>query len=250
MYLDAAQILEALQRRHAIKHFVPPSDPFRDAWPQAGAADDMPSSESQPEGAAGSPQAAEAPGGHADVVVEALIEVARLAPSSFGLQPYRLVVVSERARLGALAGAAAGNAQVRDCSHLFVLQARRHIDAAFIEQHIAHISEVRSQPIEDLQRFAAMLLAGPGRDPAGREGLIWAQRQCYTVLGHLLLAAALMGVAACPMEGFSPPAFDAILGDEGTWTTTVLLAVGEPDAAAAAAPIKVRRPAQQFVRRL
>jgi nitroreductase len=184
-----------------------------------------------------------------ETLIQALIEVARLSPSSFGLQPYRLVVVQDRATLAALYEDGAKQAQVRDCSHLLVLQARRHIDSAFIDAYMNLISDTRGVPAEDLTGFREALLAGPGRDPAGREGMIWAQRQCYTVLGHLLLAATLLGVDASPMEGFTPARVDACLGDEATWTTTVMLALGYAPQDFTP-PIKVRRPAEQFVRRL
>jgi len=184
-----------------------------------------------------------------EAVLEALMEVARLSPSSFGLQPYRLVVVQNRDTLAALYEDGAKQPQVRDCSALLVLQARRHIDSAFIDAYMNLIAETRGVTPEDLTGFREALLAGPGRDPAGREGMIWAQRQCYTVLGHLLLAASLLEVDASPMEGFTPARVDAQLGDEATWTTTVILAVGYAPHDWVP-PIKVRRPAEQFVRRL
>lgn len=181
--------------------------------------------------------------------IAALIEVARLSPSSYGLQPYRLVVVGDRSVLSALYDDGAKQPQVRDCSHLLVLQARRHVDAAFIDAYINLIVETRGTTHETLSAFRDALMAGPGRDPAGREGMIWAQRQCYTVLGHLLMAACLLELDASPMEGFLPARVDAQLGDEATWTTTVMLAVGYAQEGLAP-PIKVRRPADQFVRRL
>ena len=207
----AADLIAALHRRHAVKHF----DPSRTID---------------------------------DVDVAALIEVARLSASSFGLQPYRLVVVADRAKLLQLYDASMQQAQVRDCSHLFVLQARRHIDAAFVDAYMALIGEMRGVTPESLAGFRDRLMAGPGRDPAGREGMIWAQRQCYTVLGHLLLATAMLELAAGPMEGFLATRVDAVLGDEATWTTTVLLAVGYALPNQGPTQVKVRRPLEQFVR--
>jgi len=182
-------------------------------------------------------------------IIDALIEVARLSASSFGLQPYRLVVVQDRAALAQLYEDGAKQPQVRDCSHLFILQARRHIDSAFIDAYINLVAQTRAIAAEQLAGFRDALLAGPGRDPAGREGMVWAQRQCYTVLGHLLLAASLLGIDASPMEGFTPAGVDAQLGNEATWTATVLLAVGYA-AKDWTPPVKVRRPTEQFVVRL
>jgi nitroreductase len=181
--------------------------------------------------------------------IETLMEVARLCPSSFGLQPYRLVVVQDRDKLLELYGCAMEQAQVRDCSHLFVLQARRHIDSAFIDAYMTLISETRGIGIEALSGLHANLMAGPGRDPAGREGMIWAQRQCYIVLGQLIMAAALLDLDTAPMEGFLAPRMDAAMGDEATWTTTVILAVGYAAQHAPPPSVKVRRPMVQFVRR-
>ena len=206
-------LIAALGRRHAVKHF----DPARRVD---------------------------------EAEIDALIEVARLSASSFGLQPYRLVVVADRATLGQLHDAALQQPQARDCSHLFVLQARRHIDAAFVDAYMALIGESRGVTPESLSPFRETLMAGPGRDPAGREGMIWAQKQCYIVLGHLLLATAAMDLATSPMEGFLAPQVDAILGDETTWTSTLLLAVGYAMSPEGPAQVKVRRPLEQFVRRL
>ncbi len=184
-----------------------------------------------------------------DATIDALIEVARLSPSSYGLQPYRLVVVQNKALLAALYEDGAKQPQVRDCSHLFVLQARRHIDAAFIDSYINLIADSRGVTADTLVGFRDALFAGPGRDPAGREGMIWAQRQCYTVLGALMTGASLLQLDTSPMEGFTPTKVDAHMGDEATWTTTVILALGYAPSDWVP-PIKVRRPAEQFVRRL
>lgn len=181
-----------------------------------------------------------------EATIESLIEVAELAPSSFGLQPYRLVVVRSDAKKAELFERGAKQPQVRDCSHLFVLQARRHIDAAFIDRYITLVAQTRGVPTESLAGFKNALLAGPGRDPAGREGMIWAQRQCYIVLGQLIMATAVAGLDASPMEGFNAIELDQEFDEAATWTSTVLLAVGYAAQDSAPAP-KVRRPRESFL---
>ncbi len=155
-----------------------------------------------------------------------LLDVARLAPSSYGLQPWKFVVIKNPETRKAIQPAAYGQPQITDASHLIVLSARTDVDAAFVKKYIASIAETRNVPIDKLKGFEDMMLT----DISGRskEQIIeWNKKQVYIALGMLLEAAALKGIDACPMEGFDPKKFDEMLNLRAQNTTaTVLCALG------------------------
>ena len=142
---------------------------------------------------------------------QALEQTLILSPSSFGLQPYRFLVVQDPALRGQLLPHSWNQNQVVDCSHYVVFAARTDLTTAEIDEFIQLIAETRKLPVDALKAYRSMmvgsLIEGPLRS-AIRE---WAARQAYVALGNLMTAAALVGVDACPMEGFSPSDYDRLL---------------------------------------
>ncbi len=134
-----------------------------------------------------------------------------LAPSSFGLQPWKFVVVTDPALKAQLPGISWNQQQPKDCSHLVVFAARRGLSAADVDRHLAHAAAVRGAPIESLAGYREMMVGFITR--LSPEQLnAWADRQTYIALGFLLSAAAMLGVDATPMEGIDGPAYDKLLG--------------------------------------
>ena len=157
----------------------------------------------------------------------ALEESLVLAPSSYGLQPYRFVVVDDPKIRATLRAASRGQGQVTDASHLVVFTAQQGMEEADIDRWLARVSTVRGVPTESLAAYRDMmvgdLVKGPRRSAIGA----WAARQAYIALGQLLTEAALMGIDACPMEGLDPAAYDEILGLRGTgFGTLAICALG------------------------
>ena len=81
-----------------------------------------------------------------------------------------------------------------------------------MDAHIKHVAEVQDAPIEALGPLRGMLLGGivNAQDETARNA--WARNQAYIALGNLLTSAALLGIDACPMEGFDRAQYDEILG--------------------------------------
>ncbi len=128
-----------------------------------------------------------------------------LSPSSFGLQPYRFFVINDPATRERLLPHAWGQRQVVDASHFVVFAARTSVTEVEIDNFIAHIARARGVTPEYLASYRGMMtgmLLSDGFKP----------RQAYIALGNLLTSAALLGVDACPMEGFVPAEFDMVLG--------------------------------------
>jgi nitroreductase len=135
-----------------------------------------------------------------------------LSASSFGLQPYRFLVINDKATREKLMPHAWGQRQVIDASHFVVFAARTSVTEAEIDAFIQRIARVRRVPAESLAGYRGMMtgpLLSEGFKPIAPH---WTARQAYLALGNLLTSAALLGVDACPMEGFVPAEFDQALG--------------------------------------
>ncbi|GGH09713.1 NAD(P)H-dependent oxidoreductase [Mucilaginibacter phyllosphaerae] len=179
--------------------------------------------------------------------LQTLLDAIQLAPSSYGLQHYRVLVIKDAETREKLKAAGYGQPQITDASQLIVFAAETNIDADFVKHYIDNVAQTRNVPRETLTGFENMLVgAVSSRTP--EQALIWAQKQAYIGLGFLLAAAAEHGVDACPMEGFDAAGFNEILGlKEKGLTATVIATVGyraqDDDLSHAA---KVRRPAGEF----
>jgi len=173
-----------------------------------------------------------------------------LAPSSVGLQPWKFVVVTDPAVRTTLQPAAYGQAQIVDASHLVVICGKAPPTAADADRHVARTAEVRGVPVEALAGFRKMVVGAAGKPP--EEAAAWAARQAYLALGMFLTTAAMIGVDACPMEGFDPPKFDEILGLKAHGVAALaLVAAGyrAADDKYAGVP-KVRLPVEEVVVRV
>lgn len=150
-----------------------------------------------------------------------------LTPSSFGLQPWKFIVVTNPAVREQLLAASWKQSQVTDCSHHVVFAMRKGVDEAFVDKFFARQMEVRGDTPESLAGYRGMMTGFVKNITVS--GLLdqWATKQVYIALGQFMAAAALLGVDACPMEGISPAGYDEALGLKGTdYATVVACAVG------------------------
>jgi nitroreductase len=150
-----------------------------------------------------------------------------LTPSSFGLQPWKFLIVQDQALREKLVPHAWNQRQVADCSHLIIMTVPKTLGEDYVDANIARMIEVRGGTADALMGFRKMVLGF--RDGLEAKGGLetWAKLQSYIALGQFMLAASLLGLDTCPMEGFVPEKFDEVLGLEGTgYTTAVLCPVG------------------------
>lgn len=158
---------------------------------------------------------------------EALEQALILSPSSIGLQPWKFVVVTDAMVKEQLKEAAWRQMQVVDCSHFVVFAVRKNIGSDHVDRHLARMVEVRGVPPDSLEKFRRMTVKN--LDQARAEGRLdtWQTHQVYIALGQFMASAAVIGVDTCPMEGFHPAQFDAILGLTGTdFASVVACAAG------------------------
>ncbi|NNN05297.1 MAG: NAD(P)H-dependent oxidoreductase [Elusimicrobia bacterium] len=140
----------------------------------------------------------------------ALEESLVLAPSSYGLQPYKFFVVEDKALRVKLQPASWGQSQIVDADKLVVFAVKKDLGPDHVERFIERISEVRRLPKEALEQYKKMMLGSVSQEPARVQA--WAIRQVYITLGVFLTSAAALGVDACPMEGIDQTQYDQILG--------------------------------------
>lgn len=179
---------------------------------------------------------------------EAIEKSLVLTPSSFGLQPWKFLVIDSPEIREKLKAASWGQGQVTDASHLVVLTARTDLAQGDIDSWVARLAEVQGIPLEALAGLSGMISSfSSAMTPAEKQA--WNTRQVYIALGQLMTAAAVLGIDSCPLEGISPADYDSILGLPGTgYATAVGCALGyrSPEDKYAAAP-KARFPDAQII---
>lgn len=158
--------------------------------------------------------------------LDALLESLRLSPSSFGLQPWKFIVVENTALREQLRAQSWNQPQVTDASHLVVLAVKEEISASDISDWINCLAITQQTPIDQLAPLQGMIQGFTG-GMSGDDMLQWNTRQLYIALGTLMTSAAVMGIDSCPLEGISPAAYDQILQLEGSgYRTKVACALG------------------------
>jgi nitroreductase len=135
-----------------------------------------------------------------------------LAPSSFGLQPWKFFVVHNPEIRQKLVEHSWGQTQVVEASHLVVLAINKDINHADVDRYIARMADVQQAPVENLQGFANMVKGFLDKPPYPLDLNEWSTRQVYIALAQFMTCAAMLGIDTCPMEGFSPSQYDEILG--------------------------------------
>ncbi|WP_413584854.1 NAD(P)H-dependent oxidoreductase [Bdellovibrio sp. HCB274] len=155
-----------------------------------------------------------------------LLESLKLAPSSYGIQPWKFLVVENPAVRDELKPVSWNQSQVTDASHQIVLLYRDTIDEAFVQKYIERIAEVRGVDLPSLQGFKDMMINNIVKAPEEKIR-VWSQRQAYIAMGFLLETAALLKIDATPMEGFSASDYDRILKLDGTgWKSIATVTLG------------------------
>ncbi len=140
----------------------------------------------------------------------ALEQALVLSPSSFGLQPWRFVVVKDPAVRARLREASWNQTQITDASHMVVFARKTRTTPEDVERYVQRILEVRKAPAAALEDYKKMMLGFVTNPNLNLDS--WASKQAYIALGVFLSAAAMLGVDACPMEGIDPAVYDQVLG--------------------------------------
>jgi nitroreductase len=174
----------------------------------------------------------------------------QLTPSSYGMQPWKFIVVEDQGLKEQLRAASWNQKQVTDCSHFIVFTHHPDVQESDVDRFLSAMAKARKIPIENLAGYKKVIqndLNGP------RKAMIaeWTARQCYIALGNFMTSAALVGVDTCPMEGLDPAKYDEILGLKDTRFRTVVACAAGYRAAddRFAAEAKIRYPKSEIIER-
>jgi nitroreductase len=179
----------------------------------------------------------------------ALEQALVLSASSYGLQPYRFVVITDPELRKKLRAASWDQPQITDASHLVVFARKLALSEADVEKFVNLTTDIRGLPRGSLQSYYDMMVGDLVKGPRNAWIREWTARQTYIALGNLLTSAALLGVDACPMEGIDPAQYDEILGlaARGYGTTNVCALGYRATADKYATLKKVRFPADELI---
>lgn len=181
--------------------------------------------------------------------VDQIIAAAHLAPTSSGLQPFRVIVVTNTELKEKIKAVAFGQSQITDCSHLLIFAAWDNYTEERIKAVFARMNAERNMPESATADYMNNLIAAY-TSKTEEENFNHAAKQSYIGFGVALTEAALLQVDATPMEGFNPAELDELLGlrAQGLRSTT-MLPLGYRDAAGdwLVNLKKVRTPLEDFV---
>lgn len=178
-----------------------------------------------------------------DADIAILKEAINLTPSSYGLQPYKVLDIQNAALREKLKAASFGQPQVTDASHLFVFVAGDNLTDAHIDAFIELTANTQQIAPEGLKGYGDFMKSVFGNLTPEKKHQ-WAARQAYIALGTLVNVAAEMGLDVSSMEGFDPSQYDEMLGLKGAgYSTVVIAAIGYRSASDEAQfRAKVRKP--------
>ncbi len=142
--------------------------------------------------------------------IDILKNAFNLTATSFGLQPVRLVIISDKKQQEALVPVTMNQQQVADASHVLVFCIEKNVDGTYVEDYFNNVKATRNTPDEVLKPFKDYLL-DHFKNVSVADNHLWATKQAYLAMGNLLTVCALEEIDACPMEGFSPEGYSEAL---------------------------------------
>ncbi|UOK41402.1 MULTISPECIES: NAD(P)H-dependent oxidoreductase [Flavobacterium] len=155
--------------------------------------------------------------------LEILKEAIRLSSSSYGLQPYKVIIVENPELRAKIQPVAWGQTQITEASHLFVFANMVNLGEKEIDKYIANIAETRGIPAENLEGYGDFMKSKIISLPENVKNN-WTSKQTYLALGNLLNAAAELQIDATPMEGFEAEKVNEILGLDALGLNASLIA--------------------------
>lgn len=139
-----------------------------------------------------------------------IYEAFNLTATSYGLQPLKLVIISDKALQNDLVAASMNQQQVAQASHILVFCIETKVDKAYIENYFERVKSIRNTPDSILADFRDFLI-NDFENKTEEAIALWATKQAYLTMGNLMTVCAIEGIDACPMEGFEPSQYDTIL---------------------------------------
>jgi nitroreductase len=182
----------------------------------------------------------------------ALEDALVLTPSSYGLQPWKFLIITSPELKEQLKPFSWNQSQVTDCSHYVVFAIRKNLTAEDVDRFVARTAEVRGSSVESIAGYRNVMVSDLVEGARSFNINDWSTRQTYIALGNFMTSAALLGVDTCPMEGIEPVDYDRLLGLSAKgFTTVVACAAGyRSEADKYASLAKVRFPKSEILETL
>lgn len=188
--LTPAKLIESLEWRYATKKFDPSKKINEKTW---------------------------------ELLEQALI----LSPSSYGLQPWKFIIVQNQELKQKLKEVSWNQSQVADCSHHVVFAIKEKMDEEHITHYINQTAKIRNLDPASMDGFKKMMMGDLVTGARSHVISEWAARQTYIALGNFMTSAAVIGVDTCPLEGIDGAKYDEILGLKGSgWKVVVACPAG------------------------
>jgi nitroreductase len=189
-HITTADLLEHLEWRYATKQFAPSKTIAPEVW-------------------------------------TALEDALVLTPSSYGLQPWKFLIITSPHLREQLKPFSWDQSQVTDCSHYVVFTIKKNLTAEDVDRFIARTADLRKSTVDALAGYRNTIVSDLVDGARSFSVNQWSTRQVYIALGNFMTSAALLGVDTCPMEGIEPVKYDSLLGlSEKGYTTVVACAAG------------------------
>ncbi len=180
--------------------------------------------------------------------LDTLLEAGNLAPTSMGLQPFKMVVVSNDELKAQLVPMSYNQMHVAEASHILIFAVETDLNLENVDAYISRAMEVRNQSLNDLQGYKDSI-GGYMTMMDDSTKLTWATKQAYIALGTVMTVAADLKIDSCPMEGFDPLQYQELLGLKSqNLMPVVILPIGyrSKEEEGASLP-KVRKTRENFV---
>ncbi|MEW6996134.1 NAD(P)H-dependent oxidoreductase [Colwelliaceae bacterium BS250] len=161
-----------------------------------------------------------------EVELKDLLNATRLSASSYGLQPYNIIVVESNIIRSQLLPFSYGQDKIASSSHLIIFAAHTNVGDGTVDRYIDKHAKITNKTHSELERFSDHIKSAlAAKTPEQR--LEWAHQQAYIALGNLLTCAAMMKIDSCPMTGVDNAGYDDVLGlVEKGLTTSVICPIG------------------------
>ncbi|WP_338375065.1 NAD(P)H-dependent oxidoreductase [uncultured Flavobacterium sp.] len=143
--------------------------------------------------------------------LETLKEAIQLSTSSYGLQPYKVIIIENPEVRAQLQPVSWGQSQITEASHLFVFANMVDVQDNHIDDYMSNMAQTRGLKAEDLKGYSDFMKSKITPLPKEIKSN-WTSKQTYLALGNLLNAAAQLKIDVTPMEGFEPEKYNEILG--------------------------------------
>lgn len=150
-----------------------------------------------------------------------ITESFRLTASSFGLQPWKLIVVENQEIKDSLVEHSWGQKQIADCSQLLVYCARDNFDETDVDAFVKDIKETRGVSQEDIQWYEDLMKGFLAKMDENQINT-WVEKQVYIALWNVMTACAELKIDSCPIEWFIPSKYDEILWLKEKWIHSVV----------------------------